>query len=167
MKRFLVIVIILSILPFITGQAKWEDKGYETVKLIEQVLKDADVDPEVWKHVVAVCGAETVWASNEIGDDGTSFGMCQIQMRTAEWLGYEGSKYGLLEVRMNILIATKYLIWCRARMKGDWPLAYACYNRGNSWVKRRSLKRVLRLPYIKEVVKCYIIIKCRVKLKGE
>lgn len=133
--------------------------NYNIVKVLEDIAKQVGIDPI---HLVSVCGAESVWDELAEGDDGMSFGACQLQEATARDRGYDYADHkALYNIYVNGYYAAKQLKWCNNRMNGDWILAYACYNRGNGWVKRRSLKRVLKLEYIQHVIKCYIIANCR------
>lgn len=114
------------------------------------------------KHLIGICGAETRWEPKATGDKRErirSHGLCQIQTRTARWMGYKGNARGLYNAKTNAKYSAKYLRKCFERL-GDWNLAYACYNRGYTWVAINYVK-AYHLDYVKQVKKCYNQKECR------
>jgi hypothetical protein len=60
---------------------------------------------------------------------GDSVGICQVQLRTAAYMGYRGTERGLLGPGTNVFYAAKYLRYQFDRY-GDWEKAVAAYNAG-------------------------------------
>lgn len=72
---------------------------------------------------------ESGFNPNAIGDAGKSFGLVQIQLRTAQGLGYTGSSTGLLDPATNVQLGMKYLRGQLDRA-GTIPAALSAYNGG-------------------------------------
>lgn len=60
-----------------------------------------------------------------------SVGICQIQLRTAQWLGFEGSEKELMEPSNNIYYAAAYLAYQRDRYNSI-QKAVIAYNIGHA-----------------------------------
>lgn len=60
-----------------------------------------------------------------------SIGLCQVQLRTAKWLGYKGGVKGLLDPYANAYYAAKYLDYQYGRY-GSWIMAVKAYNAGQA-----------------------------------
>lgn len=67
-------------------------------------------------------------------DDGgsDSIGICQIKFETAKSLGFTGTQELLMNPRINIFYAAKYLDYQRRRYHGSISKAIVAYNRGNA-----------------------------------
>lgn len=94
----------------------------------------------------AICWVESSHRPSVINeDDGhhNSLGLCQVQLRTARWLGFKGTEEKLLTPRVNAFYAAKYLL-LQYKRYGSWDLAVIAYNRGNAEGinTSRYLKRV-------------------------
>ena len=64
------------------------------------------------KLLESVCFTESSFNMSAVHrDDGSqdSLGVCQVQLRTAKWLGYQGTAEGLMNPRVNTYYAAKYL----------------------------------------------------------
>jgi soluble lytic murein transglycosylase-like protein len=71
-------------------------------------------------------------ASVSINDGGSdSIGICQVKLKTAKWLGFEGNEKELLKPEYNIEYAGKYLKYQIDRYDSTHKGIIA-YNRGNS-----------------------------------
>lgn len=67
-----------------------------------------------------------------------SYGICQIQMQTAQQMGYRGSAKTLrTNNHMNTYYAAKYLKKWLVKAKGNWQYAVSAYNRGHYKKSRR------------------------------
>lgn len=66
------------------------------------------------------------------GSPRTSFGLCQIQLRTARTLGYKGSASGLMDPSANVEYAARYLSYQIQRYRGDYSKAVTAYNAGTT-----------------------------------
>jgi len=83
----------------------------------------------------ALCFVETRHVASAIHyDDGgrNSVGICQLQLRTAQDLGFEGTEEDLLDPATNIHYAAKYLSGQISRYHGNLEKAVIAYNRGNA-----------------------------------
>jgi soluble lytic murein transglycosylase-like protein len=67
-------------------------------------------------------------------DDGgsDSVGICQIKYKTAQWMGFKGSPKQLMNPRINIYYAAKYLKYQQRRYKGNLTKAVVAYNMGSA-----------------------------------
>jgi soluble lytic murein transglycosylase-like protein len=67
-------------------------------------------------------------------DDGTSnsVGVCQVKLKTAKWLGFEGTEKELMNPETNIWYAAKYLSYQLKRYHGNVKKAVIAYNIGNA-----------------------------------
>ena len=146
--------LLILVIPFLMAGSK-----ADIITMLKATAKREGIHA---KHLVGVCGAETRWDPKETGDPNErirSHGLCQIQTRTARWMGYKGHVIGLYNAKINARYSAKYLRWCFDRL-GDWNLAYACYNRGYRWVAM-NFERAYYLDYVKQVKKCYKRKTCR------
>lgn len=83
----------------------------------------------------AVCFTESSFNISAIHyNDGStdSYGICQIKLETAQWLGFQGSIEELMRPRTNIYYAGKYLSYNLHRYHGNMHRALTAYNRGNA-----------------------------------
>lgn len=80
-------------------------------------------------------------------DDGStdSIGVCQVKLKTSQWLGFTGSEKQLLDPKTNIFYAAKYLSKNIKRYDGQIERAVVAYNRGNA-------KGLLRTNYSDKVI---------------
>lgn len=67
-------------------------------------------------------------------DDGTtnSVGICQIKLKTAQWLGFKGTEKDLMEPNNNIYYAAKFLAHNLKRYHGKLSQAVISYNQGSA-----------------------------------
>lgn len=78
-----------------------------------------------------------------------SLGICQIQLRTAKEMGYEGNWRTLMLPSFNIYYAAKYLKYQYKRYGYEWTRAIGAYNQGY-WSKENPNKK-----YLDKVIKSY------------
>ena len=68
-----------------------------------------------------------------VDDGGTdSIGVCQIKLKTSQWLGFDGNEEDLLEPKTNILYAAAYIRYNMDRYDGQVERAVVAYNKGNA-----------------------------------
>lgn len=82
----------------------------------------------------SICFIETRHTPNAIhyNDGGTnSYGICQVKLSTAKWLGYQGNEMGLLDPSTNVEFAARYLAY-QLRRYGHVKQAVIAYNRGSA-----------------------------------
>jgi soluble lytic murein transglycosylase-like protein len=85
--------------------------------------------------LASLCYVETRHTVNVVheNDGGSnSVGICQIKLKTAQWLGYKGTEKSLMIPRINIYYAAKYLAAMRDRYHGDIKKAIIAYNMGHA-----------------------------------
>lgn len=102
----------------------------------------------------AICFVESSHRPHVINRDdgkGDSVGICQVQLRTARYLGYRGTERGLLGEGTNILYAAKYLRYQLDRY-GDLDKAIAAYNAGSCRLKDG---KPFNQAYVDRVYKAY------------
>lgn len=82
----------------------------------------------------SICYVESghdVQAYHENDGDGNSVGLCQIKLKTAKWLGFEGSEQDLLKPDVNIEYAARYLKYQITRYNSV-KRGVIAYNVGNA-----------------------------------
>lgn len=60
----------------------------------------------------AICYVESKYDVRTIhynDGDGNSIGLCQVKLKTAQWLGFKGTEQQLMDPQTNIYYAGKYL----------------------------------------------------------
>jgi soluble lytic murein transglycosylase-like protein len=100
----------------------------------------------------AVCYTESKHNPKAIHkDDGTenSLGMCQLHHSTAKELGYKGTAAGLLDAKVNVTYAAKYLQRQLKRYHGDTRKAVAAYNAGT--YRENQKGEIMNRKYVSKV----------------
>jgi len=100
------------------------------------------------KLLESVCFIETrhdITAVHEDDGGANSVGVCQVKLTTARWLGFKGTEIGLLDPKVNIYFAAKYLKYQHTRYKNI-QRALVAYNRGNA-------KDLMTTQYSDKVIK--------------
>lgn len=65
-------------------------------------------------------------------DGGTdSLGICQLKLKTAQWMGFRGTERDLMNPKVNIYYSAKYLAYQLDRYE-DTTRAVIAYNRGHA-----------------------------------
>lgn len=85
--------------------------------------------------LMALCTVESslnAKAVHKYDGDGTSYGMCQIKIATAKFVGFKGHAKELFDPAINVLYAAKYLKFQVDRYKGNYAKAITAYNKGHS-----------------------------------
>lgn len=84
--------------------------------------------------IESVCWVESKYNVEAIhkDDGGTdSLGVCQVKLKTAQWLGYTGTQAQLMKPRTNIYYSAKYLAYQIKRYRQT-ETAVVAYNRGHA-----------------------------------
>lgn len=99
----------------------------------------------------AVCYVESGYRLKVVHkDDGgprSSLGVCQVQLRTAKFLGYRGTAKELMDPVTNAAYAAAYLSYQYTRYN-SWDKAVIAYNRGNA-------KGMHTSSYLRKVKRAY------------
>lgn len=124
------------------------------ITTIETVALDEGVPPDL---LVAVCSIESslnpyVTNFND-GGGRNSHGLCQVQYRTAKWLGCAKTVKDLYTPAVNARCAAKYIYYQLRRYDHYWPYAIAAYNSG-SIIKTRKGKLANQV-YVDKVMRVY------------
>lgn len=93
------------------------------------------------KLLSSICYVESKYNAHAIHkDDGgsDSLGICQIKLKTARWLGFNGTKQELMQPGVNIAYAAKYLHHLIGRYNGRVSQAVIAYNRGHAGYLRTT-----------------------------
>lgn len=78
---------------------------------------------------------------NDKGSD--SLGVCQIKLKTAQFVGFKGTHKELLDPAYNIYYAGKYLRYQLYRYNNDTKKAISAYNMGKCVMKLGRIKNNL------------------------
>lgn len=87
------------------------------------------------KIISSICYVETRHQEDKINfsDGGSpSYGICQVKLETAQFLGFEGSEEELMDPEINIKYAAKYFRHQLDRYQGNVQKAIIAYNRGSA-----------------------------------
>lgn len=104
--------------------------------------------------LLAICSWESNLKNVTIEDDmGTpSYGVCQVKMATAEWMGYQGEPDGLRDPETNVYWAARFLKFQQDRYTDkDWCKLTAAYNAGSFIESRRHPGKPVNRKYVKLV----------------
>jgi soluble lytic murein transglycosylase-like protein len=83
----------------------------------------------------SICYIESKHQKNAVHyNDGkyASLGICQIQLRTARYMGFKGTEEYLMQPRINIYYAGLYLKYQLRRYHGNVTKAVVAYNKGHA-----------------------------------
>lgn len=141
-KIFNTLLILFSLNTF--AQSKVE---------VRTILKETATNQLIpYKLLLAICKVESSLnplASNTNEPNGYhSHGLCQIQYRTAKWLGFKGKVEHLYYAKINALWAAKYIKYQLKKYKGNWNDTIAAYNAGK--VYKRNGKYINQV-YVNKV----------------
>lgn len=75
-----------------------------------------------------------------------SYGMCQLKLATARFMGFTGLAKDLQDVHINAFLAAKYLHYQHTRYK-SWKKAVSAYNAGHASNHNK--------PYVLKVMRLY------------
>lgn len=106
------------------------------IKIIAYAEKQAEEHEIDWDWLYRLVEAEAEWhVATPQGDDGKSFGLCQIQIETARWWGSEKGSDAeivakLLTPKKNIHICLHVLQYLLKRYDGNQILATVAFNAG-------------------------------------
>lgn len=117
--------------PLIDDKAKVMNKH---VNLSIAFLEAANATGVDVKLLRAVCFVESSHNPNVVvlmDYNAPSYGICQVQFRTAKELGFKGSVKDLMYAPLNIYFAAKYLATMLKKTKGDRNKAIMAYNHGH------------------------------------
>jgi len=104
----------------------------------------------------AVCWQESKHVAKAVHpDDGghTSVGVCQLQWRTAHFMGYKGTEQDLFNPEQNIRFAGKYLRYQLRRHPNDLPCAIASYNAGHCMIAKDG--DIVNDTYVEKVLEAW------------
>lgn len=123
-----------------------------TVKaLIKRQALAVGVPPQL---LIAICSVESglnPYVTNFHDGGRHSHGLCQVQTRTARWLGCARNAEQLYKPAINAKCAAEYLRYQLKRYKGYEPYAVAAYNTGT--LKRTKTGRIVNQDYVDKVYK--------------
>jgi soluble lytic murein transglycosylase-like protein len=123
------ILFLALILPFNIATSSYQDKSLNG--LYREIAKNNNINANLLK---AVCEIESKHnlKVKKVWDGGSySYGICQVKLGTARFLGFKGKEAELIEPKTNIDYAAKYLAYQLKRYKGDYKKAIVSYNRGS------------------------------------
>ncbi len=85
--------------------------------------------------LASVCYTESKYKINAVhhhDGNGDSIGICQIKLSTAQLVGFKGTEKDLLNPKVNIEYAAKYLSRNMKRYNGNIERALIAYNQGSA-----------------------------------
>ncbi len=103
--------------------------GYLTALFISTTVQ-LNLPPNLLSSVCYIETRHNVSKIHRHDGDSDSIGICQIKLKTAKWLGYKGDAKGLLDPKVNIYYAGKYLKYHMNR-HNNVSKAVIAYNQGH------------------------------------
>lgn len=149
--RFIVILMILSLLRNKKPAAELPDRLARWRAIIEGAAKKYRIDPALITAMIEVESAGNAQAIRQeprIND--ASIGLMQILHGTAKGLGYKGTAQGLHDPYINVDLGTRYLRRQLDRYKNQIDLAVAAYNSGTARYTV-SGERLINQAYVDKV----------------
>jgi soluble lytic murein transglycosylase-like protein len=103
--------------------------------------------------LLAICTVESGGNNILKPNDGLTptFGVCQIKAMAAKQVDFKGRESDLMEPRINIWYAARYLKYQLLRYHGDIYKAISAYNAG-SWKRNKGLDKPKNIAYIDKVI---------------
>lgn len=89
------------------------------------------VEPRLLKAICKVESGLRPSARNLMDGGRASYGICQVQLRTAKHMGFTGTPGDLMTADLNIKYASKYFSFQLERYKNNWKRALVAYNKGH------------------------------------
>jgi soluble lytic murein transglycosylase-like protein len=126
MKHFILMVAIM-----LTASTARAERAYESE--FKFAAMKANVDTQLLR---AICFVESGFKARAVhhndGTDGnTSYGICQLKLRTAKDMGFTGKVAQLRQASTNIQYAAEYLAFQLERYDNNVAKALIAYNRGS------------------------------------
>jgi len=135
MKILISLLILLysnsAIAYMIDYKAKEMNKTVDLSMAFEKAALATGIDVKLLR---AVCFVESSHNPNVVvlmDHNAPSYGICQLQMRTAKEMGFKGSSKDLMYAPLNIYFAAKYLARWLTKTQGHKAKAVISYNRGH------------------------------------
>ena len=107
-------------------------KGSNIEKALDISANRSGVPHRLLKSICMVESKLNPKAFNKYDGGSPSYGLCQVKLKTAKWVGYRGNARGLFNPYTNAGLAGKYLRYQLDRYNGDWIKAISAYNRGSA-----------------------------------
>jgi len=130
----------------------------QMILLLTQTAKMVGVSPQL---LIAICMVETDLRHINTPNDGatTSYGVCQVKLETAHFMGRVYNKPYLLnftskdisDLENNIKVAALYIKYQINRYNGDLCKAVAAYNAGSFKESTAYPRRPVNWRYVKKV----------------
>lgn len=118
-------------------------------EVINKIAKEENVDARL---LSAICFVESSHIATKINlndGKGHSYGICQIKLPTAAFMGFKGTSGLLMTPEVNVRYAAKYLSYQLIRYKGDMFKSVAAYNSG-------TYKEHKNCQYVQKVFNAYV-----------
>jgi len=147
--RYLIGIAIFSIITLYPFKALAKDMKSIIIEVSQKEGAPSDI-------MSAICWVESKHnhkALNKKDGNGgrDSNGLCQVQFRTAQWLGYKGSVQGLFDPKVNVKYASKYFVYLVKRENGNIYNAIISYNAGSVILNKRGIP--INQQYLNKVLK--------------
>lgn len=105
--------------------------GYLTMLFLSTTAQ-LNLPPKLLEAICYVESGHSIHVVHAHDGDSNSIGVCQIKLKTAQWLGFEGTEEDLIEPETNIYYAGLYLKHQLLRYHFSYNRAIIAYNRGHA-----------------------------------
>ena len=122
------------------------NKNIDTSTAIKEAARSVGID---YKLLRAVCFIESSLNPNAfvaLDSNAPSYGLCQLQYRTAKELGFKGYAKDLMYAPINAYFAAKNINKWQKKYNGDWRRAVTSYNKGH-YVKSGASRYAIKVSF--------------------
>lgn len=148
MKMFVVLILTLGYFGAHAHSNHPTPIPSPVIRTIIEAAISQNVPPLILISICSVESSLNPYTTNFNDGHGNSHGLCQIQTRTARWMGFKGEISHLYNTKINVKYAAKYLRYQLTRYDNNIVKAISAYNAGR-YIKNNSqyVNKVLNNVY--------------------
>lgn len=144
-----------AILLMVTTAQASGPAGQDSERVEDALTRAADTHTIPYPLLRAICMVESNLDARayHADDNGSaSYGMCQVKLRTARWMGYKGPSSRLFNPKVNAEIAARYIKYLLRRYHSNVRLSVSAYNAGHVMYWN---KKLVNENYVRKVMRVY------------
>lgn len=125
---------------------------------IKQIIQQTSINENIsYKLLLAICTVESnlnpLAINRDEPNNRRSHGLCQIQYRTAKWLGFKGRVEDLYYAKINAKWSAKYLKYQFKRYNGNLNHTIAAYNAGRIYIRNGQYSNQSYVNKVRKIMK--------------